>query len=84
MLRGRKTKHWMRTLYALQSVWKLKRSSARAFSYRDYLQAGKSVAGIAAVEGAGEIVRRFREAAAAADGGARDARDDRDDRRETA
>jgi nitronate monooxygenase len=82
MLRGRKTKHWMRTLYALQSVWKLKRSSARAFSYRDYLQAGKSVAGIAAVEPAGEIVRRFREAAV--DEETRDARDSRDDRRETA
>ncbi len=80
MLRGRKTKHWMRTLYALQSVWKLKRSSVRAFSYRDYLQAGKSVAGIAAVEPAGEIVRRFRAAAE----NARDASDNRDNRRETA
>ena len=63
MLRGRKTKHWMRTIYALQSIWKLKRSSLRSFSYRDYLQAGKSVAGIEAIEPAGEIVRRFREAA---------------------
>jgi nitronate monooxygenase len=63
MLKGRKTKHWMRTIYALQSVWKLKRSSARAFSYRDYLQAGKSVAGIEKVEPAGEIVRRFQAAA---------------------
>jgi len=62
MLRGRKTKHWMRTLYAVQSIWKLKRS-ATTFSYRDYLQAGRSVAGIAAVEPAGEIVRRFRAAA---------------------
>jgi nitronate monooxygenase len=62
MLRGRKTKHWMRTIYALQSVWKLKRSSVRAFSYKDYLQAGKSVAGIERIEPAGEIVRRFREA----------------------
>jgi nitronate monooxygenase len=62
MLRGRKTKHWMRTIYALQSVWKLKRS-ATTFSYRDYLQAGKSVAGIEKVEPAGEIVRRFRAAA---------------------
>ncbi len=62
MLKGRKTKHWMRTIYALQSVWKLKRSSARAFSYRDYLQAGKSVAGIEKVEPAGEIVRRFQAA----------------------
>jgi nitronate monooxygenase len=62
MLRGRKTKHWMRTIYALQSIWKLKKS-ATTFSYRDYLQAGRSVAGIEAVEPAGEIVRRFRRAA---------------------
>ena len=66
MLRGRRTKHWMRTLYSLQSVWKLKRSSLRAFSYRDYLQAGKSVAGVHAIEPAGEIVRRFAAAAEAA------------------
>src|SRR5436309_879301 len=63
MLKGRKTKHWMRTIYALQSVWKLKRSSARAFSYRDYLQAGKSAAGVEGIEPAGEIVRRFKAAA---------------------
>ena len=25
MLRGRKTKHWMRTIYALRSLWQLKR-----------------------------------------------------------
>jgi nitronate monooxygenase len=64
MLRGRKTKHWMRMIYGLQSIWKLKRS-ATSFSYRDYLQAGKSVAGIAAVEPAGEIVGRFRRSAEA-------------------
>ena len=63
MLRGHRTKRWMRTIYGLQSVWKLKRSSLRAFSYRDYLQAGKSVAGIERIEPAGEIVRRFRAAA---------------------
>jgi nitronate monooxygenase len=62
MLRGRRTKHWMRTIYAAQSLWKLKRSSLRSFSYRDYLQAGKSVAGIDAVEPAGEIVRRWADA----------------------
>jgi nitronate monooxygenase len=66
MLKGRKTKHWMRTIYSLQSFWKLKHS-AHTFSYRDYLQAGKSVAGVEKVEPAGEIVRRFR---AAADQGA--------------
>jgi nitronate monooxygenase len=63
MLRGRKTKHWMRMIYSLQSVWKLKRSSLRSFSYKDYLQAGKSVAGVDRIEPAGEIVRRFRAAA---------------------
>ncbi|HSN89370.1 MAG TPA: nitronate monooxygenase, partial [Thermoanaerobaculia bacterium] len=63
MLRGRKTKHWMRMIYSLQSVWKLKRSSLRSFSYKDYLQAGKSVAGVSRIEPAGEIVRRFRAAA---------------------
>lgn len=63
MLRGRKTKHWMRMIYALQSMWKLKRSSRRAFSYDDYLQAGKSVAGVQRVEPAGDVVRRFAQAA---------------------
>jgi nitronate monooxygenase len=63
MLKGRKTKHWMRMIYSLQSVVKLKRSAVRSFSYRDYLQAGKSVAGVQRIEPAGEIVRRFRAAA---------------------
>jgi nitronate monooxygenase len=63
MLRGRKTKHWMRMIYSAQSLWKLKRSSARAFSYKDFLQAGKSVAGVEKVEPAGEVVRRFAAAA---------------------
>ncbi|RPH56077.1 nitronate monooxygenase, partial [bacterium] len=63
MLRGRKTKHWMRMIYSLQSLLKLKRSSLRSFSYKDYLQAGKSVAGVDRIEPAGEIVRRFRAAA---------------------
>jgi nitronate monooxygenase len=66
MLRGRKTKHWMRMIYSLQSVWKLKRSSVRAFSYRDFLQAGKSVSGVTRIEPAGDIVRRFAAAATAA------------------
>ncbi len=63
LLKGRRTKHWMRTFYTLQSFWKLKKSLRRKFSYRDYLQAGKSVAGIHAIEPAGEIVRRFATAA---------------------
>ena len=66
MLRGRRTKHWMRTIYGLQTVWKLKRTSRKGFSYKDYLLAGKSVAGVRKIEPAGDIVRRFTAAAAAA------------------
>jgi nitronate monooxygenase len=59
MLRGRRTKHWMRSIYALRSLWALKRGLLRDAPERDYWQAGRSVAGIDRVEPAGEIVRRF-------------------------
>lgn len=65
LLKGRKTKHWMRMIYSVQSLWKLKRSSVRSFSYKDYLQAGKSVEGIDEVLPVAEVVRRFRMAAEA-------------------
>lgn len=65
MLRGRRTKHFMRTVFALQSVWRLKRSSLRGgvTTSKDYWQAGRSVATITAIEPAGDIVRRFAAAA---------------------
>ena len=63
MLRGRKRKHWMRTFYALKSIWQLKKASLDESGSRDYWQAGKSVAGVHEIEPAGEIVRRFAEAA---------------------
>jgi nitronate monooxygenase len=63
MLRGHRTKRWMRTFYGLKSVWQLKRSSLDTTGSRDYWQAGKSVAGIDSIEPAGAIVRRFRDAA---------------------
>jgi nitronate monooxygenase len=67
MLKGRKTKHWMRMIYSLQSLWKLKRSSLRSFSYKDYLQAGRSVEGVEEILPVAEVVRRFRVAAEAAE-----------------
>jgi nitronate monooxygenase len=63
LLRGRKTKHLMRTLYTLRSLWQLKRASLDSSGDNDYWQAGKSVAGIHAIEPAGEIVRRYAAAA---------------------
>jgi nitronate monooxygenase len=59
LLRGRRTKHWMRTFYALKSIRELKHTIKKGVSYRDVWQAGKSVGAIHAVEPAGEIVRRF-------------------------
>ncbi len=59
MLRGRRTKRWLRTLYGLRSLWALKRGLLRDSPERDYWQAGKSVAGIDRIEPADEIVRRF-------------------------
>jgi nitronate monooxygenase len=59
MLRGRRRKHWMRTIYALKSLWQLKRASLDESGSKDYWQAGKSVAGIDEVLPAGEVVRRF-------------------------
>jgi nitronate monooxygenase len=63
MLRGRRTKHWMRTIYAVRSTLQLKRASLDETGSRDYWQAGKSVRSIAEIEPAGDIVRRFANAA---------------------
>jgi len=62
MLRGRRTKHWIRTWYGLKSVWQLKRASLDRSGRNEYWQAGKSVAAITSIEPAGEIVRRCRAA----------------------
>jgi nitronate monooxygenase len=59
MLRGRKTKHWMRTIYALTSLRKLKHSLHTAGGRDDYWQAGRSVAGIHDVLPVAEVIRRM-------------------------
>jgi len=58
LLRQRRTKHLMRTLYAVRSLWQLKRSLGTSAGYKDVWQAGQSVDGIAAIEPAGAIVAR--------------------------
>ncbi|MFN0097247.1 MAG: NAD(P)H-dependent flavin oxidoreductase [Gemmatimonadaceae bacterium] len=59
MLKGRRTKHWMRTWYALNSVRRLKKSLNSANVSTDYWQAGKSVAAIKEIKPAGDVVREF-------------------------
>ena len=63
LLKGRRTRAWMRTLYALRSIWQLKRASLDESGTFEYWQAGRSVAGVDSIEPAGEIVRRFASAA---------------------
>ena len=62
MLRRRRTKHLMRTIYALRSLRALRRSLNAPAGERDYWQAGRSVAQIHEIKPAAEIVREFREA----------------------
>jgi nitronate monooxygenase len=59
LLRNRKTKHWMRTFYAVRALRTLKHASLKGSAYRDYWQAGKSVETIHELESASEVVRRF-------------------------
>ena len=59
MLRGRRRKHWMRTLYTLNSLRRLKKSLSAADTRSDYWQAGKSVGGITAIVPAAQIVQSF-------------------------
>ncbi len=66
MLRGRRTKHWMRTIYALRSLWQLRRSLRATSGRGDYWQAGRSVSGVRGVEPVHSIVQRFALAARSA------------------
>jgi nitronate monooxygenase len=59
MLKGHRTKHWMRTIYGIRSILSLKRGLNRDAPEKDFWQAGKSVGSIKAIEPAGDIVKRF-------------------------
>jgi len=59
MLSGNKTKHWMRTIYALKSIWQLKKSSLDESGERDYWQAGKSVTAIDSIESCDSIMQHL-------------------------
>ena len=65
MLRGRRSKHLMRSIYALRSAWELKRTSMDERGRKEYWQAGRSVSGIDGILPAGEIVARCARAASA-------------------
>jgi nitronate monooxygenase len=64
MLRHRRTKYWMRSLYALTSMRRLKKSSLSSAGADEYWQAGKSVAGIDSVKPVADLIHEFAEALA--------------------
>ena len=59
MLRHRRTKYWMRSIYALTSARRLKKASLSSAGANEYWQAGKSVAGIHSVQTVRDIIREF-------------------------
>jgi len=66
MLRGRRTKHLLRSLYALKSAWTLKRTALDERGSAEYWQAGRSVARIHDIVPAARVVRECAEALRAA------------------
>ncbi|MAF26860.1 MAG: nitronate monooxygenase [Gemmatimonadota bacterium] len=67
LLRHPRTKHLMRTIYTLRSVWSQKRAAQGRADSRAYLQAGKSAGGVSSILPAGDIVRRCAAAASSPD-----------------
>ena len=61
LLRGRRTKHWMRAFYTLRAAWRLKRSLGDD-GRDEFWQAGKSAGAIDSILPVREVVERFADA----------------------
>ncbi|MEX1183704.1 MAG: nitronate monooxygenase [Gemmatimonadota bacterium] len=59
LLRGRRTKHWMRGFYAVRSAVQLRKASLDPNATRDFWQAGKSVATIHEVKPVADVISGF-------------------------
>jgi len=59
MLRGNRSKHLMRLIYGLKSIWQLKRASLDESGKKDYWQAGKSVADIDEIKSCQQIINEI-------------------------
>jgi nitronate monooxygenase len=59
LLRGSRTKRWVRTWYALSSLRRLKKSALSDRGANEYWQAGKSVAGITDIRSVADIMADF-------------------------
>jgi len=63
LLKGRRTKHWMRMFYAVRSAVQLRKASLDPNTTKDFWQAGRSVRGIESVEPVASILAEFAAAA---------------------
>ena len=63
LLKGRRTKHWMRAFYTVTSALRLRKAYRSASPRREIWQAGRSVAGVEQVEPVADILQRFRDRA---------------------
>ncbi len=59
LLKGRRTKHFMRTIYALRSLYQLKHALLDKTGRKEYWQAGKSVENITSIKSAATIVKNL-------------------------
>lgn len=57
LLDNNQTKHFVRTFFTLRSLWQLKQSLGKGSSYKEFYQAGKSVAGIHDIRPAAAIIK---------------------------
>tara|TARA_A100001037_G_scaffold57427_1_gene49570 strand:+ start:6360 stop:7097 length:738 start_codon:yes stop_codon:yes gene_type:complete len=63
MLKGHKTKHWMRNIYSIKSAWTLKRTAYDEGGATEYWQAGRSVSGIEEILPVSEVIETCARAA---------------------
>ncbi len=61
MLKGSKTKKYMRMFYSLRSFRTLKHDLGKGGAYQHFLQAGKSVGGIHQIQSVQEIMQSYRQ-----------------------
>lgn len=59
LLKNPRTKHWMRMALSLESALKLQKASREGSAYQNYWQAGRSVAGVHAVQSVAEVMREL-------------------------
>lgn len=62
LLRGNRTKRWVRTFYAVTSLRRLKKSALTSRGATEYWQAGKSVGGIDSIKPVATIMKEFADA----------------------